>query len=76
MALDELGDATYTEIRNWALSNLYRIRHKHSLLEPAAVGRRLSEMERAGMIEKTGKQRVTPSLRKANVYRIKKQTIN
>jgi predicted transcriptional regulator len=45
-------------------------------LEPAAVGRRLSEMERAGMIEKTGKQRVTPSRRKANVYRIKKQIVN
>ena len=74
MALQEIGTGTYMEIHAWILNNFYKIRHKTSILDSVAVARRLSEMERLGMIEKTGAVRNTPSKRKANVYQLKTQS--
>ena len=71
MALEEIETGTYRDIHTWILNNFYKIRHKTSILDSVAVARRLSEMERLGMIEKTGAVRNTPSKRKANVYTLK-----
>lgn len=57
-ALETMVDGTFYEIA------------EHCALEPAAVWRRLNEMEKKHLIETTGKERQGPTGRMCRVWRV------